>query len=251
MSRGLAQQIDAGRQAVWSLINLGMVHREIEDFHGAWQADREAIDLARTGEVGVHWMPIVCSSYALDAAALGRLDDAEAYIEEAQRALAEGPNRADFLQEVTHAEGRVLLALGRTAEARDTATILSEMVAATGTLHWRVSALLLRADATLALGDAEGAAPAYAAAAEEAERQGRPPALWRALAGLAEMQRMLGQVQESVASAGRAREIIERLAASVPDERLRAAFLQSTKVQRVVTLAGPDSLGFLEKTRTD
>jgi hypothetical protein len=35
----------------------------------------------------------------------------------------------------------------------------------------------------------------------------------------------------------RAREIIDRLAATVPDERLRATFLQSTKVQRVAAFA--------------
>ena len=50
-------------------------------------------------------------------------------------------------------------------------------------------------------------------------------------------QRVLGRPQESEASAGRARGIIDRLAATVPDERLRAVFLQSAKVQRVLVLA--------------
>jgi len=49
---------------------------------------------------------------------------------------------------------------------------------------------------------------------------------------------VLGRTQESAASAGRAREIINRLAATVPDERLRAVFLLSAKVQRVLVLAG-------------
>ncbi len=55
---------------------------------------------------------------------------------------------------------------------------------------------------------------------------------------LAEAQRALGQAQGSAASAARAREIIDRLAATVPDKRLRATFLQSAKVQRVAALAG-------------
>jgi hypothetical protein len=62
--------------------------------------------------------------------------------------------------------------------------------------------------------------------------------LWRALAGLAGAQRALGQEEESAANARRAREIVGRLAATVPDERLRAMLLQSAKVQRVLTLAG-------------
>ena len=239
-TRGLSlgRQINAGRAMVSNLLRLSLLYREMEDFHSSWQVDNEAFDLGQTGEVGVFYLPLVFSSLALDAAALGRIDEAQGHIKQARQALDKEQNRLDFPQQVTHAEGRVLLALGRTAEARDTATTLSEMVAATGTQHWRVSAMLLWADATLALGDAEGAAPAYAAAAEEAERQGRPPALWRALAGLVEAQRGLGQAQESTASARRAREIIDRLSATVPDERLRATFLQSPKIQRMVALAG-------------
>ncbi len=49
---------------------------------------------------------------------------------------------------------------------------------------------------------------------------------------------MLGRSGEAASTAGRAREIINRLAATVPDERLRAVFLQSPKVQRVAALAG-------------
>ncbi len=78
----------------------------------------------------------------------------------------------------------------------------------------------------------------YVAAADEAERLGRMPVLWHALAGLAEAQRSMGKSDQAAECAGRARQIIERLAATVPDERLRATFLQSSKVQRVMSLAG-------------
>ena len=47
----------------------------------------------------------------------------------------------------------------------------------------------------------------------------------------------LGRAQESAASAVRAKAVIDRLSAAVPDERLRAIFQQSAKVQRVVALA--------------
>ena len=98
--------------------------------------------------------------------------------------------------------------------------------------------MLLLADATLALGDLSGAVVAYEAVVEEAHDLGRTPVLWRALAGLGEAQRALGQAEESAANARRAREIVERLAATVSDERLRATLLQSAKVQRVLALAG-------------
>jgi hypothetical protein len=193
----------------------------MEDLHGAWQADREAADLAGTSEVRAYLAPIRYSYLALDAAALGRTDEALEYVREARRALVKG-QRLDDQLEVIHAEGRV---------------------AATGARHYRVPALLLAADAMFALGGAEAAAQAYGVAAGEAERMGRPPALWRALAGLAEAQRVLGRPQESAASARRARETIDRLATTVPDERLRAVFLQSARVQRVLILAGGRSEG--------
>jgi len=233
----LGRQVGAGRPTMLCLLMRGSVLREMEDVRGAWQVDREAADLARIGEFGAFWAPFRYSCLALDAAALGRTDEAFVHIEEARRALV-GGQRLDDQLEVIHAEGRVLVTLGQAAAARDAATALAERVAATGAGHYRVPALLLSADATAALGDVEAAAQSYGVAAQEAERMGRTPALWRALAGLAEVQRVLGRSQESAASARRAREIIDRLAATVPDERLRAIFLQSPKVQRVLVLAG-------------
>jgi class 3 adenylate cyclase/tetratricopeptide (TPR) repeat protein len=234
----LAQQIEAGRQAVSSLLEIGTTHRELEDYHGAWEADRQAIERAHAGEVAAYWMPIVLASLALDSVGLGRSGEARSYIAQARRALLEGTNRADFPQEVAHAEGRVMLAQGYAKQAHGAAKALVELAIATGTLHWRVSGLLLLAESTAALGDPGAAVPVYQAAAEEAERLDRAPALWRALAGMAASQRAMGRAPEATASARRAREIVESLAATVPDERLRAMFLQSAMVQGAAPLAG-------------
>ncbi|HLN12995.1 MAG TPA: tetratricopeptide repeat protein [bacterium] len=237
-SLGLAREIDAGRQAVSSLLESGTTRRELEDHRGAWAADREAIELAHAGEVAAYWMPLVLSSLALDSAGLGRASAARSYIEYARRALAEGPNRADYRQQVTYAQGRVQLTLEQPADARATADHLLDMAVTTETLHWRVPAMLLAADASAALGDPSAARVTYELTAADAERLGLAPALWRALAGLAEVQRVLGQAQASVGSATRAREIIDRLTATVADPELRATFQHSAKVQRVTALAG-------------
>ncbi len=239
-TRGLsvARQIGAGRAAVFNLLCLSLVRRELEDFQGAWQADQEAADLLGAGEVGGFWRPSVLASLALDAAALGRTDDAQAYVRDARRAVTEGPTRGDFPEEVAHAEGRVLLALGRPADARAAGLALADLVSTTGRRHWRVPAMLLQADAAAGLGDAAEAAALYGGAAEEAGRLGRLPGLWRALAGLAEARQAMGCGPDAAASARRAREIIDRLAATIPDEGLRATLLQSARAQRVAALAG-------------
>jgi tetratricopeptide (TPR) repeat protein len=239
-TRGLnaARQIGAGRAAIFNLLCLSSVHRELEDFQGAWQADQEAADLLRAGEVGGFWRPGVLASLALDSAALGRTDDAQAYIRDARQAVAEGPTRGDFPEEIAHAEGRVFLALGRPSDARDAAVRLVDLVALNGLRRWRIPALLLQADAAAALGEPAKAVVLYQTGAEEAGRLGRPPALWRALAGLAELQHTIGDIAAAGPSAKRAQDITARLAACVRDKELEATFLGSARVRRIAALSG-------------
>ncbi|MBI3975855.1 MAG: zinc ribbon domain-containing protein, partial [Armatimonadetes bacterium] len=137
----------------------------------------------------------------------------------------ETQTRLAFQQEVTYAEGRVFLAVQQPAEAHEAGRVLSALVARTGTGHWRVLALQVQADALMAMGRLEDAHALYSEAAEEAERQGGLPRLWRALAGLAEASQSMGKPDQAAAHAARARVTVDRLAGTVPDERLRAGFL--------------------------
>lgn len=232
----LARHVDSSRLKVYSLVALGFAHRELEDYNGAWQVDREASDLS--DKTSGSWRPAVLAHLALDAAALGRLDDARTYVADGRRELAEKEGRMDFPQEIAYASGRVHLAAGEPAGALSAARELFTIVEATGTLHWWAPGLLLEADALMALGEHQTALRRYEEAVTASERLGRLPILWRALGGLAEAQRALGRPEDAAASASRAREVVERLAATVPDERLRAVFLQSARVQRLATLAG-------------
>ncbi|MGH2404907.1 MAG: tetratricopeptide repeat protein, partial [bacterium] len=231
----LGRQIEATRMTTFSLQSMGSVYREIENWHGAWQADSEAAEIAR--RVAGAWLPSVPAGLAMDATALGRPDEAQAILEEAEQALGRTQVRLD-VWELILARGRVELALGNAATAARTGRALSERAATEGALHWRVTGLLLTAEATLTLGDPKAALETFETAAHEADRSGRQPARWRALAGLAEAQRSLGLVDAAAENARRAKEVIERLAQTLTDEPLRAAFLQSVRVQRIAALAG-------------
>lgn len=231
----LGRQIEAVRMTAFSLQSIGSVYREIENWHGAWQADSEAAELA--GKFAGAWLPSVPAGLAMDAAGLGRLGEAQAILEEGEHALGRTQVRLDVF-ELAHARGRVRLALGNREAAASTGRELTESAATARAPHWLVPGLLLTADATFALGDVKAAAETYARAAHEADRSGRRPALWRALAGLAEAQRSLGHLDTAAESARRAQEMIDRLAATITEESLRAAFLQSARVQRVAALAG-------------
>jgi len=232
----LARELGARRMIVYHSPTLARAYRELEDFRSALQTDSLAADLVR--EVARSWGAVVHASLALDLVGLGQIEEAQEHIGTARQVLAAIGPRIDSAQEVAHGEGLVMLAAGRPAEARVAAQALADLAKTAGTPHWRVPALFLEAEATGALHDGATAVPLYLEAAAEAERTDQLPGLWRALAGLAEVQQALGRDAEAASAARRAREIIDRLAASVPDERLRAVFLQSPRAQRVLTLAG-------------
>lgn len=101
--------------------------------------------------------------------------------------------------------------------------------------YWTAPALLLLGEAKAAMGEDEAAVRAFLDSAADAERRGGLPALWRALAALAETQRRMNRHDVGGATSRRAREVIEQVGASVADERLRAIFFQSPRVQRVLT----------------
>jgi len=235
-SAGLAHQLGAIRFHVYSLLALGVAHRELEDYHAALDADREAVQLAR--KVGGAWLPFALAALAVDRAAVVRRDEAPELITQARQVLAEGQSRLDLPQQVGLLEAQMHHVLGNAAETLRSGMELQTLAEQTGTGdHWRSSALLLQAKGAASAGDAPAAIRLYEQAAVEAERTGRLPVLWRAQAGRAQVLHGLGRHEEAAAAARPGKEIVERLAATIADERVRAAFLQSAPVQRVFALA--------------
>jgi len=229
----LGRQIENVRFTVYNLLVLGLVHREMEDYHGARQVDREAVQLART--VGGAWLHLALAWSSSDAIALGRVDEAAVLVREAATIVAASQTQVEG-EEVAVQEGHVLLAQGRPRDAQAVAPRLLSMVDANGTRLWQPAGLMLLAASSEAIGDVQTARAAYVDAAAEAERTGALPTQWRALAGLADLEHATGGVVAAAATARRAREIVDRLAAAIPDERLQATFLQSHAVQRISTL---------------
>lgn len=231
----LARQLDVVRFRAYNLIAAGMAFRELEDYPAAWRADEEAVDVA--ARAGGAFMPLTLAGMARNALALGRPGDASEFVLRARDGINRSQTRLEFLESVTLAEGQVLLAQGRVSDAATAARAALD-AAASGARHWKMAALMLLGDCAAATGEWNEAAEHYRHAAEEASQTMSPPWRWRALAGLAEAQYAVGDRDEGTASARAGQDIIERLAATVPDERLRATFLQSARVRRVLTLTG-------------
>jgi len=239
LTRGLhlGRQLNATRFIVFHLYALGLLHRELENASAAEQHDREAADHAVL--IGGAWLPVVRAALAVDAARLGSHDAASAELAGAWQALTESHRPADFAQEVTLAEGLVMLEFGRPLDAARAADGLIQIASETGTeARWHSAAHAVKGHALLALGDPAAALNLFEDAAAEAATIDSPPLYWRALAGAALAQQALDRRDDAQQTARRAREVIEGLAAGLPDERLRATFLQSARVLRITAVAG-------------
>jgi class 3 adenylate cyclase/tetratricopeptide (TPR) repeat protein len=226
----LSRQIKAVRYAVYNLLWLGAVHRELEGFTAAADLDRQAADLTRTSRAEAFWLPVVHASLALDAAGLGDGEEARAHVDAAERLLARGFRRLDFAEEVLHARGRVMARLGETAAAVEAGRRLAAM-AAGGHRYWEAPATLLLADAHAARGDLAEALRLYRRGADQCGAEGRLSLSWRMRAGLADAARAAGDRSEAERAGRAAEAIIRGLAAGVPEEP-RAVFLGSQAVRR-------------------
>jgi hypothetical protein len=231
----LAREIRATRFIVYNLGALAAARRELEDASGASQMAREALSLA--GKIGGAWKPWILAGLVLDSIELAQLGAGQRYLAEGRADLARTPTRVYFPQELLYAEGHLALARGDSAAAAEAARQLAALVKDTGTAQWSPLARLLDADVAWSATRAH-AADLYAEVDREAERLGRLPLRWRALAARAEVEDALGRRLAARENARVAKEIIDRIAAGVADEPLRTTFLQSRRVQRVTVLAG-------------
>ena len=232
----LAREIHAPRFVVYNLGLIAEVHRQLEDAAGAEQSGAEAVRLAETLS-GAAWKAWLLSGLVLDAIELGRLDDARRRVDEARAEMERTQAISYMPQDLLYVEGRLALARGDADAAADAARKLADLVAETGTVFWTPLVFLLDADVARSRGE-ERAVELYTRSDREAERVGRLPVRWRALGGRADVEDALGRAPAARETARAAKEIIDRFASTVADEPLRATFLQSPRVQRIVALAG-------------
>jgi DNA-binding CsgD family transcriptional regulator len=122
------------------------------------------------------------------------------------------------------------LATGDAAQALDIADRLIESAMHAGRYGAGCIPRLwqLRGEALAALGRTGEAAAALAAAEIGAGRLGLPPQRWRIQLSLGKLHQSQGRRKQAEEAFAVARAIVERLAADVPDDALREAFLRST-----------------------
>jgi class 3 adenylate cyclase/tetratricopeptide (TPR) repeat protein len=176
--------------------------------------------------------------------ALGRPDEAEAQFRIVERTVRR-PRPQDrwmlwrYAQHLFHSYGELWLARGDPARALAYADDCLRLAEPTESKKNVVKARRLRGQALLTQGKPAAAASEVATALRVAREVGNPPQLWKTLAALGELRRAQGRAGEAREAYGEALGVIERVAAGLTDEALRATFLASPRVQAIRQLAQP------------
>ncbi len=161
---------------------LAYANRELQDFDEVIRLDTEALEQARVGDLPQAATGAL-ANLVLDHTLCGRLDAAQACLDEAQGRATEGGWLVwqEELRALT-ATAEFRLARGETQAASDNARRLLEKATRHGTAAYAVLAHRVLAEAGLADGHGDQARAHLSAAFEQLERRPAPLLAWRARA---------------------------------------------------------------------
>jgi tetratricopeptide (TPR) repeat protein len=217
---------------------VGWVYAELQDFERAMEWNRRALDAV--GDVRAP-MPEVEMQTLLNVAenlhALGRLGEAEERFGEVERVVRDPQvmewMRWRYAQRFLHSSGELWLARGDTSRALACADECRARVERSGSRKNIAKARRLRGQALAVQGRLEEAEVELTAALELAAEVGNPPQLWRTHVALGDLCSAQGQPEDARRAYASALAVIDKLAAGLTDESLRATFLASDHVQGI------------------
>ena len=223
-----------------ALNTAGWIHGELQDHARALELNGQSLALAEAIETAD---PEIESNARLNLGdsllALGRLDEAEAHFRAVERVVRD-PRPQDrwmlwrYAQHLFHSYGDLWLARGDAARALAYADECLRGAEASDSPKNVVKARRLRGQAFLARGELAAAEAELGLALDVARRTGNPPQLWKTLVALGDLR----MAQHAATSARRAYsdalEVVQHLAADLPATPLRATFLTSPHVQRIM-----------------
>ena len=138
-----------------------------------------------------------------------------------------------YAQHLCHSYGELRLARGDTAGALADADECVRRAASSDSAKNIVKGRRLRGQVFLARGEARTAETELEDALVVARRIGNPPQLWKTVAAVGDLRRMLDDIEKAQQAYGEALAIIENVAAHLQDEALRVTFLSSPHVQDI------------------
>jgi tetratricopeptide (TPR) repeat protein len=219
---------------------VGWIHGELQDLQRGLECNQACVEFVQgipgfpNPDVEAH-ARLNLGDYLVE---LGRPDEAEVHYQAAE-ARFHGPLPADqwmrwrYGQHLFHSYGELWLARGDLDRARAYADECLELALFHSSAKNIVKARRLQAQILLARGRFKEADEELAAALATAQEVGNPPQLWKTHAAIGELRHADGRPEEARRAYGEAFSVIERVAASLTDQRLRDTFLHSEHVETI------------------
>ncbi|MEP6920350.1 MAG: AAA family ATPase, partial [bacterium] len=217
---------------------IGWMHRELQDFEGAFKHDQEGLRVARQYHV--------LEAEANSLINLGIDHTNEGKAEETMSAFRETHEiferdawfRWRYNIRLEAATAWHWLRQGDTKQAGVFAQRLLDTASEHEVHKYIAEAHRLKAQIAIAVGDPATAEAEFNAVFDELKRYPAPLVEWKTLAALGRLESTRGNVETARSAFTRAAEIVKACAASVTDEDLRNMFLSSTAVREVLDGAG-------------
>ena len=220
-----------------ALNTAGWIHCELQDHERALELNEQSLALAGAietadTEIGSNARLNLGDSYL----ALGRLDEAEAHFQAVER-IVRNPRPQDrwmlwrYAQHLFHSCAELWLARGDTVSALAYADECLAKAEASDSPKNIVKACRLRGEVFLVRGQLAEAEAELDRALKLARRIGNPPQIWKTLIAVGDLQTARGSPAAALVAYGEALDVVEDVAARLPDATLREIFTSSPHVQ--------------------
>jgi tetratricopeptide (TPR) repeat protein len=213
---------------------IGWLHRELQDFEGAQKHNREGLEIARQ----YHVLEAEANSLinlGIDHTFEGKPQETIAAFRETREIFERDAwFRWRYNIRLEAATAWHWLRQGDLEQAREFAQRLLAAASGYEVHKYIAEAHRLKAHIAIAANDPAGAEVEFAAALDELQRNPAPLIAWRTYADLGRLQSERGRLPDAQASFTKAAEIVSACAANVTDENLRATFLNSSAVRRLM-----------------
>jgi len=217
---------------------IGWMHRELQDFEGAFKHDREGLRIARQ----YHVLEAEANSLinlGIDHTIEGKAEETVSAFRETNEIFERDQwFRWRYNIRLEAATAWHWLRQGDTKQAGEFAQRLLDTATEYEVHKYIAEAHRLKAQIAIALGDPAAAEAEFSATLDELNRYPAPLVEWKTYAALGRLESTRGNQTTGLPAFTRAAEIVKACAASVTDDDLRAIFLSSTAVREVFAGAG-------------
>jgi tetratricopeptide (TPR) repeat protein len=214
---------------------IGWMHRELQDFEGAFERDREGLKVAREYSV-----------LEAEANSLINIGIDHTYEGNAEKTESAFSETRDIFERDAWFRWRYSIRLEAATAWHwlrqgdlDQASEYAHRLLSTSTVHevhkYKAEAYRLRARIAMARKDLDTASKEFASALDELNQYPAPLTAWRAYADLGRLEQSRRNPKAAREAFKRASEIVQMCASHVTDEKLRATFLNSKAVSRVMS----------------